>query len=111
MNVITKGGSNALHGSLWELFRNEKLNANDFFFNRGGQPRPLLRQNQFGGTVGGPVIKDKLFFFGSYQGTRQLNGVSTSCSTASVLPPLTDDPSRRTLVNLSPGLKVRARPT
>ena len=45
INVITKGGSNALHGSLWEFFRNEKLNANDFLFNRGGQPRPLLRQN------------------------------------------------------------------
>jgi hypothetical protein len=105
INVITKGGSNALHGSLWEFFRNEKLNANDFFFNRGGQPRPLLRQNQFGGTVGGPVIKDKLFFFGSYQGTRQLNGVSSSCSTSFVLPALTDDRSRAALGRLFAGQK------
>ena len=108
INVITKGGSNALHGSLWEFFRNEKLNANDFFFNRGGQPRPLLRQNQFGGALGGPVIKDKLFFFGSYQGTRQLNGVSGSCSTSFVLPPLTDDRSRATLGRLFAGLKGSA---
>ena len=94
INVITKGGGNRLHGSIFEFFRNERLNANDFFFNRAGQPRPLLRQNQFGGTVGGPVIKDKLFFFGSYQGTRQLNGVSGSCSTSFVEPALTDDRSR-----------------
>jgi hypothetical protein len=105
INVITKGGSNVMHGSLWEFFRNEKLNANDFLFNRAGQPRPLLRQNQFGGTVGGPIIKDKLFFFGSYQGTRQLNGVSTSCSTSFVEPALTDDRSRAALGKLFAGQK------
>jgi outer membrane receptor protein involved in Fe transport len=97
INVITKGGSNAFHGSLFEFFRNENLNANDFLFNRAGQRRPLLRQNQFGGTVGGPIIREKLFFFGSYQGTRQLNGVSTSCSTSFVMPPITDDRSRAAL--------------
>ena len=70
VNVITKGGTNEFHGTLFEFFRNEDLNANDFFFNRVGQPRGLLRENQFGGTFGGPIIKDrKLFFFGSYQGT------------------------------------------
>jgi hypothetical protein len=105
INVITKGGSNSLHGSLWEFFRNEKMNANDFLFNRAGQRRPLLRQNQFGGTVGGPVIKDKLFLFGSYQGTRQLNGVSTSCSTSFVMPGLTDDRSRSALGRLFSGQK------
>src|SRR5947209_4812931 len=103
INVITKSGSNSLHGSLFEFLRNEKLNANDFFFNRQGTPRPILRQNQFGGTVGGAVIKDKLFLFGSYQGTRQLNGVSTSCSTSFVLPPLTDDRSRAALGRLFAG--------
>jgi outer membrane receptor protein involved in Fe transport len=110
INVITKGGSNALHGSLWEYFRNEKLNANDFFFNRAGQPRPLLRQNQFGGTVGGPIIKDKLFFFGSYQGTRQLNGVSGQCATSFVTPPLTDDRSRAALGRLFAGQRGSAGP-
>ncbi|SPF35634.1 conserved exported hypothetical protein [Candidatus Sulfopaludibacter sp. SbA4] len=93
VNVITKGGSNTLHGSLFEYLRNEDLNANDFFFNRAGQPRGLLRENQFGGAVGGPIRKDKLFFFASYQGTRQLNGVSTACSTSFVEPPLTGNRS------------------
>ena len=105
INVITKGGSNSLHGSLWEFFRNEQMNANDFFFNRAGQKRALLRQNQFGGTIGGPVIKDKLFVFGSYQGTRQLNGVSTSCSTSFVEPGFTDDRSRGALGKLFAGQK------
>src|SRR5947209_20196113 len=49
VNVITKGGTNQLHGSLFEFFRNEKLNANDFFFNRQGSRRPILRQNQYCG--------------------------------------------------------------
>ncbi|HLJ46248.1 MAG TPA: carboxypeptidase regulatory-like domain-containing protein [Bryobacteraceae bacterium] len=105
VNVITKGGGNAFHGSLWEFFRNEHLNANDFFFNRAGQPRPLLRQNQYGGTIGGPIIKDRLFFFGSFQGTRQLNGVSTTCSTSFVMPPLTDDRSRAALGRIFAGQK------
>jgi hypothetical protein len=105
INVITKGGSNVLHGSLWEFLRNEKLNANDFLFNRAGQPRPELRQNQFGGTVGGPIIKDKLFYYGSFQGTRQRNGVSTSCSTSFVEPALTDDRSRTALGKLFAGQK------
>ncbi len=105
INVITKGGSNSFHGSLWEFFRNEKLNANDFMFNRGGQKRPLLRQNQYGGTIGGPVIKDKLFFFGSFQGTRQLNGVSSQCSVSFVEPALTDDRSRAALGRLFGGQK------
>src|SRR2546427_3640684 len=80
VNVVTKSGSNEFHGTLFEFFRNEKLNANDFFYNRdnplSATRKQILRQNQFGGTIGGPIKKDKLFFFGSYQGTRQLNGVA-----------------------------------
>lgn len=110
INVLTKGGSNTLHASLFEFFRNEKLNANDFFFNRGGQRRPLLRQNQFGGTVGGPIVKDKLFAFGSYQGTRQRNGVSTSCSSSFVMPALTDNRSRAALGQLFAGQRGSAGP-
>ncbi len=86
VNIVTKSGTNALHGSLFEFFRNEDLNANDFFRNRSGLARGLLRQNQYGGTVGGKIVKDKLFFFGSYQGTKQLNGVSTSGSSTMTLP-------------------------
>ncbi|MCU1335168.1 MAG: hypothetical protein JWO19_749 [Bryobacterales bacterium] len=89
VNVVTKSGTNQFHGSLFEFFRNEKLNANDFFQNRdGGGTRQIFKQNQFGGTIGGPIKKDKLFFFGSYQGTRQLNGVATQGSNTSFLYPL-----------------------
>ncbi|HEY0566275.1 MAG TPA: carboxypeptidase-like regulatory domain-containing protein, partial [Terriglobales bacterium] len=75
VDVITKGGSNQFHGNVFEFFRNEDLNANDYFRKQNGQPRPELRQNQYGMTFGGPVVHDKLLFFTSYQGTRQTNGV------------------------------------
>lgn len=79
INVITKSGGPTYHGELYEFFRNEKLNANDWFFNHIGNKRPVLRQNQFGGNFGGPIPHaGKTYFFGSYQGTRQLNGVSSS---------------------------------
>src|SRR5271155_2780439 len=66
-NLITKSGSNAIHGSAWEYTRNDDFDANDFFLNAQGVPRLPLHFNQYGFTVGGPVIKDKLFFFGSFQ--------------------------------------------
>jgi hypothetical protein len=69
-NLVTKSGTNAFHGSLWEFFRNDKLDANNYFLNQSLQAKPPLRFNQFGGTFGGPIIKDKLFFFASYQGDR-----------------------------------------
>ncbi|MDX2180439.1 MAG: TonB-dependent receptor [Bryobacteraceae bacterium] len=68
--VSTKSGSNELHGVLYEFFRNEKLDGNNFFANRAGRARPPYRQNQFGGTLGGAIVKNKTFAFGSYQGTR-----------------------------------------
>jgi hypothetical protein len=89
VNVITKSGTNNFHGSLFEFFRNEDLNATSFFENSlGGGKQQVLKQNQFGGTFGGPIKKDKLFFFGSYQGTRQRNGVATSGTSNTTLPPL-----------------------
>ena len=89
VNVVTKSGTNQLHGSLFEFFRNEDLNANSFFQNRdGGGNQQILKQNQFGGAIGGPIKKDKLFFFGSYEGTRQLNGVAAAGTSNVVLPPL-----------------------
>jgi hypothetical protein len=69
-NLVQKSGTNDLHGSLWEFVRNDKLDANTFFANQQGLARPPLHFNQFGGTIGGPIIKNKLFFFGSYQGDR-----------------------------------------
>jgi hypothetical protein len=92
VDVVTKSGTNAFHGDLFEFLRNTDLDANDFFLKRAGRPRPVLDQNQFGGTFGGPIRKDKIFFFGSYQGTRQENGVS-SVTNLTTLPPLTNDRS------------------
>jgi outer membrane receptor protein involved in Fe transport len=71
-NLVTKSGTNAFHGSVWEYVRNSDLDANPYFLNQVGQPRLPLHFNQFGGTIGGPIIKDKLFFFGAYQGDRFL---------------------------------------
>lgn len=68
--VQTKSGTNKLHGSLYEFLRNDKLDANTFFNNRLGAAKPAFRRNEFGGTVGGPIRKDKTFFFGDYQGIR-----------------------------------------
>jgi hypothetical protein len=84
VEVITKGGSNNFHGDLFEFNRNNFFNANDFFYkfsevSDGQANKPqTLKQNTFGGTLGGPVKKNKIFFFGSYQGFRQLNGIATN---------------------------------
>lgn len=68
VQVTTKSGTNDYHGTLFEFLRNDKLDANDFF--NSGRPRPPYRQNQFGATFGGPLVKDRMFYFGSYEGTR-----------------------------------------
>jgi len=70
VNLVTKSGTNALHGSVFEYLRNDAADANDFFLNKVGAARPPYRWNQFGATLGGPIIKDKLFFFAAYQGSR-----------------------------------------
>src|SRR5215207_6932504 len=80
VEAITKSGANAFHGNAYYFLRNDALNANDYFLNAAGRPRPVLTRNQFGGTLGGPVVKNKLFFFGSYQGTRERNGASLNNS-------------------------------
>src|SRR3984957_5555651 len=71
VSVVMKSGTNGLHGSLFEYLRNEDMNANDYFSNAAGLPRPILKRNQFGGTFGGPIVKDKLFYYFGYQGQRQ----------------------------------------
>ncbi len=74
VNVVTKSGGNDFHGSVYEFLRNDALDANNFFSNRAGQKKPPFRQNQFGGSLGGPIIKGKTFFFGDYDGFRQRLG-------------------------------------
>src|SRR5258705_4775827 len=73
-SLVTKSGTNLVHGSLWEYFRNDALDANPFFANHDpiSRQKTPLHLNQFGGTVGGPIMKNKLFFFGAYQGDRFL---------------------------------------
>lgn len=97
VDVISKIGTNQWHGSLWEFFRNDVLNANDFFAKANGQPRPVLKQNQFGGTIGGPIRKDKSFVFLGYQGTTQRDGDFSGSLQTAVLPQLTADRSAKTL--------------
>lgn len=80
VEAVTKSGANAFHGNAYYFFRNRALNANDFFLEQAGQPTPVLSRHQYGGTLGGPIIRDRLFFFGSYQGTRETNGASLNNS-------------------------------
>jgi outer membrane receptor for ferrienterochelin and colicin len=74
-NVVTKSGTNQLHGTIWEFHRNEDVNANNFFANRAGTDKPAFVFNQFGASAGGPIRKDKTFFFGSFEAARQREGV------------------------------------
>jgi hypothetical protein len=71
INVVTRSGSNQFHGSAYEFFRNSVMDANDFFSNAAGQPISPLKRNDFGGTIGGPIRKDKTFFFFDYEGIRE----------------------------------------
>jgi len=109
VNLITKTGGNAFHGSAFEFLRNEALNANDFFLNQTGQRRPVLRQNQFGFALGGPIRREKLFFFGSWQGTRQVNGLAagqsrTACTASLSGPPLSNIRTKEELGKLFGGM-------
>ncbi len=96
VNVVTKSGTNTWHGTAFEFLRNADLDANDFFYNRdtcriqySGQscPKQVLNQNQFGGVIGGPIKKDKLFIFGSYEQTGSKNGVNPAGNSAISLYP------------------------
>jgi Carboxypeptidase regulatory-like domain/TonB-dependent Receptor Plug Domain len=104
IDFVSKSGTNRFHGNLWEFFRNDALNANDFFLKRDGQARPEFKQNQFGGMLGGPIRKDKTFFFFSYQGLIQIDGDAPGASLVStLLPPLTNDRSAAALGQLFGG--------
>jgi hypothetical protein len=71
--LLTRSGTNSFHGDLFNYFRNTALDTNDWFLNRAGLPRGAVHQNDFGGVLGGPVIKDRLFFFLSFEGLRLTN--------------------------------------
>ena len=102
ISVSTKSGTNELHGTLYDFFRNESMDTIDFFSKRAGQKVPTNDQNQFGGNLGGPIVKDKAFFFVDYERTRitrgvtRLTNVPTADQRAGILPgvrdPLTGQP-------------------
>jgi Carboxypeptidase regulatory-like domain/TonB dependent receptor-like, beta-barrel len=92
--AVTKSGTNEFHGDLYEFLRNTVLDANNFFLNGEDTPRPKYNRNQFGGTLGGPVVKDRAWFFLSYQGTREVNGTSLTNSLSTVFLPAYLGPQR-----------------
>ncbi len=78
INVVTRSGTNQFHGNVYEFFRNSVMDANDWFANRNGQSIPPLKRNNFGGTFGGPIRKEKTFFFFDYEGLRQRSFASAT---------------------------------
>lgn len=99
VNVVTKSGTNDLHGSAYEFFRNKVLNANDYCLTAAeGLPceKPQFNQNQFGGTFGGPIVKNRTFFFASYEGRRVRQGI---LSPAVTVPSTLERPSPSNVVN------------
>jgi hypothetical protein len=98
IGVLTKSGTNAIHGSVWEQYQNSNMNASPFFYNAAGIPRPFLNRNQFGATFGGPIKKDKLFYFFSYQGVR-IADQETSTKDVTVPLGLTNDRSAQGIAN------------
>ncbi len=101
INAVLKSGTNTVHGDVFEFFRNDDLNANEFFLNSQGHPRPTVKQNVFGGSLGGPILPHgKLgYFFLNYQGTRQLSGLSSGTIIGTSLPVLPLDRSAASLVS------------
>jgi hypothetical protein len=94
VSIVTKSGTNKFHGSAFEYLRNDMLDAADFFTNKNHGTKTTLHRNQYGGTIGGPIFRDKLFFFGSYEGFRQVaptvssTRVPTDTERASVTDPI-----------------------
>src|ERR1700730_10460791 len=101
VNAITKSGTNAFHGDVYEFIRNSALDSRDYFSRSGNTPLAQFRRNQFGGAAGGPIIKDKTFIFGDYEGFRQAKGITTTITVPSdnaragnlVSGPVTVDPA------------------
>src|SRR5262249_43014605 len=75
VNAVIKSGTNGIHGSLYEFLRNDHLDANNFFSNALGAPKPVRKRNQYGAAVGGPIVKNRTFWFADYEGLREREGV------------------------------------
>jgi hypothetical protein len=83
INAISRSGTNNFHGSVYEFLRNSAFDANDYFTRSAGNPIPQFARNQFGASAGAPIIKDKLFIFGDYEGLRQAKGIPSTTTTFS----------------------------
>jgi len=83
VNAITKSGTNSFHGDAYEFIRNSALDSRDYFSRSGNTPLAQFRRNQFGAAAGGPIIKDKTFIFGDYEGFRQAKGITTTVTVPS----------------------------
>src|SRR6516165_9643023 len=110
ISVATRGGQNDLHGTLFEFFRNTDLNANEFFANAQGTPKPDIKMNQFGGQFSGPIVRNKTFFFFSYTGittnihqpidqTFGLPGIYTPTARAGIYRYWVADPNNPQVIN------------
>jgi Carboxypeptidase regulatory-like domain len=101
INAILKTGTSKIHADAFEFFRNEDLNANEYFLKQQGQPRPVVKQNIFGGSIGGPILPNARlgYFFVNYQGTRQSSGLSNGTIIETSLPVLPQDRSAASIVN------------
>jgi hypothetical protein len=109
VNAILKSGGRGLHGDAYEFFRNDVLNANEYFLNANKQARPSVKQNIFGGSLGGPVVKEKLgFFFVNYQGTRQRSALSPGTGVSN--PALPVLPTQRDAATLAAAFSTAAFP-
>src|ERR1043165_687303 len=80
VEAVTRSGGNDWHGNAYYFIRNKALNANEFFLESAGQPKPVLTRHQFGGTFGGPIVRERAFFFAAYQRTNETNGASLNNS-------------------------------
>ena len=114
IDAVLKSGTNQIHGDIFEFFRNPHLNANEFFLNSQGDPRPTVKQNLFGGSMGGPILpQGKLgYLFVNYQGTRQQSGLSSGTIIGTSLPVVPLDRSAASLVQtFSRTIQMSALPT
>ncbi len=100
INAVLKSGTDKLHGSAFEFFRNDVLNANEFFLKQQGGSRPVVKQNIFGGSLGGPIFNPRVgYFFVNYQGTRQSSGLSNGTIIQTSIPVLPQDRTAASLAN------------
>jgi hypothetical protein len=110
VEAVTRSGGNEWLGNAYYFIRNKALNANEFFLKSAGQPKPVLTRHQFGGTLGGPIVRERAFFFGSYQRTKETNGASLNNSLSFPVMPAQLRDNNRTAAALQSTFGVAPNP-